>query len=207
MNKFDFAAELHELSQQMTEDEIKKAIEALNECRDRIYTNNSEDKKELSRTLKEAGIEEAVVRFRKSEHTDMGELKVYGATLLRYEDYMTYVKELPHWPGAWWLYNKMAVKDDKIECTANTACIRPVLILSNPDQAGLRPGDVFFIGTDRFKLITRTQAIMCRCLKDVCTYLSEYDSSIVRFCIEGWYAGLLRRNRTDSSSECVKSGT
>ena len=206
-NRNDFAAELNELLPFMTEDEIKKAIDTLNECRDDVFMNRSCDKRDLSKILLDNDMEKAVVRFRKSEHTDMGELKVYGATLLRYEDYMTYVKELPHWPGAWWLYNKMAVKDDKIEYIANTACIRPVLILSNPDQAGLRPGDVFFIGTDRFKLITRTQAIMCRCLKDVCTYLSEYDSSIVRFCIEGWYAGLIRRNRTDSSSECVKSGT
>ena len=207
-NRNDFAAELNELLPFMTEDEIKKAIDTLNECRDDVFMNRSCDKRDLSKVLLDNDMEKAVVRFRKSGQTATGELKVLGATLLHWEDYFSYREKLPRWPGLWWLYGGKKVNEDGVDYyTKQYASIRPVLIVSEADQADLRPGDAFFIGTDEFKLITRTQAIMWRFLKDVCTYNNDYDSSIVQFCLKGWYYDLIRKHRTDSGSECVKSGT
>ncbi len=202
MNKNEFTNELKELSRNMTPEQIERAIAALSKSRNSIYLKENQNKAEISRLLSTTEWNETELSFfmeNAPESSELGTVKIIGASLLTREDYDKYKSNLPMGPAyQWWLYDKTPVYGSTISSRSQYAYayVRPVLILSDTDSSGLISGNSFYINTERFKMISNRLALKTTCLQDSCSFTSEsYESSLIRYCVEGWYARLVRLNR------------
>ncbi len=202
MNKTEFTTELHELSRCMTGEQIEMAISVLNGCRSEISLKNSLDKATLSRRLSSTEPNEAVLRYVKENLEDVGEIKALGASLLTWEDCSQLSAHLPRRGGVyfWWLYDGSLMWGDAIagrHCASNTyAYVRPVLILQDSLASGLRPREFFRINDEEFRMLSDTVAIRVASLQGLCSYTAQdYGHSMIKYCVDGWYAHLIRTNR------------
>ncbi len=201
MNKTEFTNELRELSQFMTEEQIEMAITALNGCRQAINKKKNQNREGISRLLDTFERNEAEFSFTKAGsnvNASPGKVRVLGASLLTRKDFYEYGANIPKQRFFWWLYDGGIAKDSSFPSweSGKSAFIRPVLIISDEDASGLNTGDDFYISTERFRMISASIAIKTVCLQDSCTFTAEdYESSMIKCCVEGWYARLMRSNK------------
>ena len=212
MNKNDFKSELKELMSSMSENEIEKAISALSRCKTRVYKKNNQkngEKARLYSTTERHESELYYVGLRRKE----GTIKVIGASLLTVHDYDLLKDVLPANNDSWWLYDKSVYSDcDKFRVSIRSSGreisrlennendnkisgkIRPVLVIDKIN-GDLSAGDVFYINDEKFQLLTPSIAIKTACFKELCTYnAADYESSVLRYCVDGWYMKLIRDN-------------
>ncbi len=201
MNKKEFTNELRELSQCMTKEQIERAIMALNGCREKIFRKASQDKEDLSGLLVTIDRNEAEFSFIMAGapvNTVPGKVKVLGASLLTSGDFELFGCNLPDTYYLWWLYDRKLVwgKKPANQNDNQYAFIRPVLIISDAGTSGLKAKDEFYINTEKFRMISDSIAIKTACLQDSCSFTAQnYESSMIKCCVEGWYVQLMRSNK------------
>ena len=202
MDKAEFTNELKDLSHSMTRAELEKAITALNECRSRIHNKDSREKSAISRLLSTTERNEADLIYMHSAFGRQGTIRAFGASLLTYADCCELKGKWSDVP--YWLYEGYRVKDGKIDFWPGDkgACIRPVLILDDIKRAGLSAGDNIKINEETFLLIGDHLALALLCLDELCTFKSrDYSHSIIKYCVDGWYAHLLKENKMWADDE------
>ncbi len=193
MNSSSFADKLKEITGCMSGEEIRDAIDRLNSYRTSAFRKNSIDKGMAAQIVSEA-MDEAELYFR--YRGAVRKLKTTGASVLTKEVFEELKRFIPVIDGPWWLHNGQAVLENRSRIDDRpTANIRPVLCISDLSGSGLRIGDIFMINGEYLKLISERIAIRTDCLQGFCSFRSDYDDSLVRLCVEGWYGKLVRDNR------------
>lgn len=197
MNKDDFTKELKELMSSMSEEEIEKTISALSSCKSAVYRKNNQEKGEKARLLSTIERHEAELYY-VGERIKEGTIRAVGASLLTSRDFDLLSNELPCTKDSWWLYDRYRVSN-KHRSWSNDRTkggkIRPVIVIDEI-QGNLEQGEAFYINDERFKLLTPLLAIKTECLEDLCTYTAaNYECSIARFCVDGWYLRLVGDNK------------
>ena len=202
MNRNEFTEELKALTSSMSEAEIEKTIQALKECRAAVYQKQSQDKSEKARLYTVAEPHRSQLRYRGMRGAD-GVISVLGASLLTIFDFERLREEIPRVCDSWWLFEKQPVingvrywwKNKSVICG-----IRPVLIIDEI-HGDLLPGDSFFVSEEQFDLLSPSLAIRAVCLEEPCAYTAaNYGSSVIRLCIDGWYARLIGKSETAAAS-------
>ena len=198
MNKNDFTNELKELMSSMSEEEIEKTINALSGCKSAVYKKNNQEKGEKARLLSTTERHEAELHY-VGERKKEGTLKAVGASLLTSCDFDLLRSKLPSINDNWWLYDKYRVSNNNRNWSYDSATggkIRPVIVIDDIN-GNLEPGEVFYINDEKFKLLTPSLAIKSACFEDLCTYsATNYECSILRLCVDGWYMKLIKENET-----------
>ena len=197
MDKKEFTAELKELMSTMSEEEIEKAINALNGCKMAINRKNNQEKGEKARLLSTVELNRSELRYVKSDNRE-GTIKVYGASLLTTCDYRDHSDIIPGTKGNWWLYSKSLIENGHLQYYCykkdEVAAIRPVLVVEELGD-GLKPGDTLYINGGKFNVITPYLIIKSSCLDDKCTFgAANYESSMIKLCVDGWYMKLVKEN-------------
>ena len=202
MDKQEFTTELKDLLSSMTEEEIEKALNALNGCKTAICKKNNQEKGKKARLLSTTERNEAELHFVREKNKE-GTIKATGASLLTAFDFAEARKILPGIVDNWWLYDKRSVSNNCIEWyyNKNTAGkIRPVIIVDEI-KGDLQPGEVFSINDESFRYISPSLIIRDNCLDDLCTYNAiNYKCSILKMCVDGWYMKLVKENQNALSS-------
>ena len=213
MNKTEFTNELKELMSTMSEEEIRKTINALNGCRSSVSRKQNRENSEKSRLFLTSERREAELYYL-GEGKLEGVIVTVGASLLTSTDYTRLREELAGGDcfcgGNWWLFDHYRITSGNIcapKDSTTTGKIRPVLLIERIG-GNLKPGDCFHVNYDRFKLLTPSLAIRVDCLPDSCTFLGdEYPLSLPRFCVDGWYGKLIRENELQrQESDATKTG-
>ena len=204
MNKKEFDSELKELMSSMTEEEIKKTIGLLDGCRALKSRKLNYDKGELTRLSATADPYGAELGFI-HQGQPAGRIYTMGASLLTEDDYMRFEYVIPTTQRIWWLYNgKQAVGNKGLRPSPydnDMGSIRPVLIIGEINGE-LVPGDAFSVSNERFKLLSPSLAIRTDPLDEKCTFRSfNYETSALRFFVNGWYAELVRKNKPQRTGE------
>ena len=196
MNKNDFESELKDLMSSMSEEEIKKTINALSACKSAVYRKNNQEKSEKARLFSTTERHEAELHYIREREKE-GTLKAIGASLLTTHDYGLLSNKLPECNESWWLRDKTLVSNNlRFGYYSNNTLgrIRPVLIIEEID-GDLKVGEAFYINDEKFKLVTSFIAIRISCLEDLCTFnVINYECSILKYCVDGWYMKLIKEN-------------
>ena len=208
MDKYEFDEELKAVVGYMSEEEIGKAIDAIDKCKRAIFKEHSRMMSEISELLQNAEQNEAMLTY-STRWSKTGKLKVLGASMLSTCDFNRYYHKIPAIGSEWWLNDKIVVVKSDIDWRYNksVAYVRPILIVSDPRSSGLYPGNVFYINEEKFKLLSNSIAIKTRCLGDVCSFTEDYENSLIKFCVDGWYARLVRVNKLRESEAADKAAT
>ena len=193
MNKTDFTSELKELMATMSEEEIEKTIRALADCRDTVYRKSAREKSKKAELLLTLDRHDSTLDYTEKKGKG-GKLFVRGASLLSLKDYRTLYEKLPKISGVFWLYDNHRAPDPSRPDAKTSAGVRPVIVLDRI-EGDLKPGALFYINEEKFKLLTPFLAIRVTSLRDTCTFNADsYAFSLVKFCVDGWYANLIRKN-------------
>ncbi len=197
MDKNEFTTELKELMATMSEAEIEKTISAINACKTVICKRNNQEREDKSRLLGIVERNESELRFT-GKNGKTGTIKAIGASLLTANDFHQYKSNMPEIEDEWWLYEAKQRVKNNVGCWAENlriVCkIRPVIIVDKID-GDLQLGETFYINDEMFRLISPCLIIKNSCLYDSCTYTSvNYDSSLVKLCVDGWFAKLVKKN-------------
>lgn len=188
-----FTEKLDEVAKYLSADDIKKAIEQLQGCREQIAQRKNRDRYEQARCLETVEKKKVLLNGRRSNGTPV-QVAVWGATLLTEEDFKRYRESLPACTEPWWLYEPGRVADrGYVYCSGNTAHIRPVLVLCGSEGNSLRAGNVFYIGENRFKVLSSSLAVKAVYFHDRCTNTEgSYRESTLKYFVDGWYAEIVR---------------
>ena len=201
MNKNDFEIELKELMTSMSEKEIEKTIMALSKCKSSVYKRNNREKAEKSRLFSTVERNESKLRYLGKEKKE-GYIKALGASVLSNKDFDKLKGKITHVNENWWLYDgychcRIRIKEKMKSLTFDRMAlgsIRPIILIEEI-KGDIQPGEEFYINDEVFHLLTPSIAIKSVCLDGLCTYSDEeYESSILRFCVDGWYMKLVRDN-------------
>ena len=202
MDKKEFTTELKDLLSSMSEEEIEKTLNALNGCKTAICKKNNQEKGEKARLLSTTDRNESELHFVRGKNKE-GTIKAIGASLLTAFDFEEAKKVLPRIVDNWWLYDKQRVSDNCSEWYYNENTggkIRPVIIVDEI-KGDLQPGEEFSINNESFRYISPSLIIRNNCLDDLCTYNAlNYECSILKLCVDGWYMKLIRENQSSAGS-------
>ncbi len=201
MNKNDFTNELKELMSSMSEEEIEKTINALSSCRTAVYKKVNREKSRKAMLFSTASRYEAELQYI-GAGAKTGTLKTVGASLLTDSDFVDFGQlrsVIPYTTDNWWLHNGYLVSDNRINwmnIKKGNGKIRPVIIIDHI-HGDLTPGEAFCINDESFILLTELLAIRAACFDEFCSYTAvNYECSIARFCVDGWYMKLINDNKT-----------
>lgn len=203
MDKYEFKSSLQELMGTMTEEEIEKAIDILNNNKAAVYMKENHNRGEEAKFLSTADRIDSdlyyIIKRRDGTLIKDGILKTLGASNLTKEDHYTFANWIPEIKRDWWLYDGYWISDNGQVFAAGwhsetTHWIRPILIIDEI-IGNLHRGESFQINDESFVLISDRIAIRTMCLEDKCTFLSgSYDTSVLKYCVNGWYFRLVHEN-------------
>ena len=202
MDKKEFTAELRDLLPSMSEEEIEKALNALNGCKTAISKKTNQEKGKKARLLATTERDEAELRVVDSQKKE-GTIKTIGASLLTDSDFEEAKNILPDVKDDWWLYDKRRVSNHCSVCyfPHSLGKIRPVIIVDKI-IGDLQRGEMFYINDESFRLLSPSLIIRSSCLDDSCTYdAARYECSVLKLCVDGWYRKLIRENRPAEDSD------
>jgi len=203
MDKIRFIEDLRAIMGSLTEEEIKKATEALSDCKNDIYKRSSREKCGRARLLSSAEKSESALQIDKGGG-EKAMLRVFGATLLSSEDYLEYAVNIPECGSRWWLYDKcVSCTEGRIGTNVfpeTAALVRPILITENAAEAGLTPGKVFYTGDEQFCMISESIAVRAACLPWKFMFNADrYEETSIAMCVDGWYARLIRKSGKENA--------
>ena len=202
MDKNEFTKELKELLSSMSEEEIEKTLNALNGCKSAISKKVSREKGEKARLLSTVERNEAELRYTSDDGKSEGIVRLLGASLLTCQDFDLLKDYITGSNDAWWLYDKNIVSNGhrNYAYKSTTGKIRPIVMVKEI-SGDLKVGEWFYINDTKFRLISQCLAIKSSCLDDYCTYFaSNYECSVLKLCVDGWYMKLIRENKNGQSA-------
>ena len=175
MNQPDLQKEIEQLAPVMTDEELGKTLALLEEKRKKAAERGVISKKTICRAL-EAGLGEPALVKISELNGQPADLKVtaIGPETLSYLDLRMYHKWISDTNHEWWLDSWyegpfIAGKSQK-EATDfwysgphNFAHLRPALILSGLENAGIRAGDRILLGEDHFTVLSPVLALQDKC--------------------------------------------
>lgn len=141
------------------------------------------------------------------------DLDITGATLLTKEEAKELPKKLLSHDTWWWTRSPSRYSDGAISVSSygyvnnngtgilSTGKVRPVLTISNLESSGLKIGDEFEFGGQKFEIISNDKAF---CLNDIgeCAFRQElrinvYEMSNIKKYVDEWF----ERSKKESTSE------
>ncbi len=198
MERQEFTKELKDLMGCMTKEELEKTISVLNGCKEAVRKNDMERKHKVSPYFTDSDAFPAELDYT-AFTGEKGVIELEGASLLTQRDFDAFKNVVPVCYHDWWLKDSALVINNGRTRTpyfdsSTAGKIRPVLVIRG-GRGNLRPGSIFSVNGEEFKMIHPDLAIRIKPLEDFCTYLcKDYSSSIQRICVEGWFARLCREN-------------
>ncbi len=204
MDKNDFLVALKEILPEMNEEEIKTALETLNDCKPKISKKNVCEKACKARILSSIDVKEIELTCLDGGKNER-KVVALGASLLMDPEFNCFKNDIPE-DGRWWLHDLYYVENGKMLYNydrVQVARIRPIIIVREM-PSDMKTGDRVIINGEDFVFLAPIILLKTKCLGDSCTYNARgYFTSVIKYCVDGWYAELIKNNKTRSSSATI----
>lgn len=201
MNTIDVMEELKILARSMSEIELEQAVNILLECKSKNYSNNARDKSEYAGLVSTTKKSMAWLEYY-TDSSKTGKLMVYGASVLSSDYFVKLYKNIPVVNCSWPLRDYGYVNNHsefRWNHQYRRGRIRPILFVLDSENDGLKIGEFFYIGDEKFKLISKYIGIKVECLGRKIDLHGdrEYINRVMKEDVEKWYVQLKERAKKE----------